>query len=176
MGARLTCESQPVVDSTSCAQPSWSAHRGLHGHTPLELSARRIKDFTRGSPDLRDTTEPLLPAVYLRIHQPCDSPRERRPLALKGDAADLDLVQRLVALVGARVLDGMDDVKARRRSSKDAATGRGKSQREASRRGEERPTPVSTHVCLLSSQGQGTQVRKNCEPLVLGPALAMLSV
>lgn len=128
MGARLTCESQPVVDSTSCAQPSWSAHRGLHGHTPLELSARRIKDFTRGSPDLRDTTEPLLPAVYLRIHQPCDSPRERRPLALKGDAADLDLVQRLVALVGPNVLDRVDYVKPSRRPTEHAVSDNTRSQ------------------------------------------------
>lgn len=31
-------------------------------------------------------------------------------------------------------------------------------------------------VCLLSSQGHGTVVMKNCEPLVLGPLFAMETV
>merc|ERR1719440_68474 len=31
-------------------------------------------------------------------------------------------------------------------------------------------------VCLLSSHGQGTVVTKNCDPLVLGPALAIDNV
>jgi len=34
-------------------------------------------------------------------------------------------------------------------------------------------TTFPNTVCLPSSQGQGTKVMKNCDPLVFGPALAI---
>lgn len=79
----------------------------------------------------------------------------------------LDILPWLVILIHLCFLDSMDDIETGGCPTKDTAI---------RRQNEVHANTAQTHVCLLSSQGHGTVVIKNCEPLVFGPALAMLRV
>eukprot|EP00967_Tisochrysis_lutea_P084239 scaffold117647_cov32-Tisochrysis_lutea.AAC.2 len=111
----------------------------------------------------------------------------RRSLFLDDDREDLDVHQRLVALVTLDLLDALDDVSALRdrarrgwamhhRLNTIGFTTRGNAALWRPHPGRRTCTTRPKTVCLLSSHVVGAHVMKNCEPLVLGPALAIDTV